>query len=572
MASRAFRSYLLEQRQRSLPQVALFSLFLVIVLALVACGGPSNNTTTSTKKTTHVLTVAVSPKGNFAENFNPFLPAGNVNLYGTNGMIYETLYFFNREDGTTTPMLATGYQFSSDASSVTFTLRQGVKWSDGQPFTSDDVVYTLNLMQQNKSLDTSNLWDTIKNVSAPDANTVVVNFTHPAQPIIWYLAGQTYIVPKHVWQSVSDPTKYTNNNPVGTGPFVLKSFTPQIYKLAKNPGYWQPGKPAVDELDYPAFDSNTSTELLLSRGTLDWNGQFTPNIQKTYVDRDPAHNHYWFPAHQVTALYMNMAKFPFNNLAVRQAISSAIDRDQLNKLGESGYQAPASPTGLVLPANKSFLSPDYASSAFTVDTAKSASLLQSAGFTKGSDGIYADSTGRKLSFNLMVVTGWTDWVTDCQIIQSEMKNIGINVNVNAVSFNAYFTALQMGTYDVAIHWTNPGPTPYYLYNTLLNSANTAPVGKQAASNWSRWSDSNTDKLLNQYASTTDASTQQQDINGLQKIMVEQLPVIPLVYGSTWYEYSTARFTGWPDETHAYAVPGPFETPDAEIVVLHLQPV
>src|SRR5579859_8283573 len=108
MASRAFRSYMLEQRQRNLPQVALFSLFLVIVLALVACGGPSNNTTTSTKKTTHVLTVAVSPKGNFAENFNPFLPAGNVNLYGTNGMIYETLYFFNREDGTTTPMLATG--------------------------------------------------------------------------------------------------------------------------------------------------------------------------------------------------------------------------------------------------------------------------------------------------------------------------------------------------------------------------------------------------------------------------------------------------------------------------------
>src|SRR5438270_2733949 len=189
MTSPAFRSYMLEQRQRNLPQVALFSLFLVIVLALVACGGPGNNTTTPSK-TTHVLTVAVSPKGNFAENFNPFLPAGNVNLYGTNGMIYETLYFFNREDGSTTPMLATGYQFSSDASSVTINLRQGVKWSDGQAFTSDDVVYTLNLMQQNKALDTSNLWGTIKNVSAPDANSVVVNFTHPAQPIIWYLAGQ----------------------------------------------------------------------------------------------------------------------------------------------------------------------------------------------------------------------------------------------------------------------------------------------------------------------------------------------------------------------------------------------
>ncbi len=570
MTPQALRSYMLEQRQRSLLRMALLSLFLVLVLTLAACGG-GNNTTTSTKAY-HILTVAVSPKGNFSQNFNPFLAPGNVNLYGTNGMIYETLYFFNREDGSSTPMLATGYQFSKDANSVTITLRQGVKWSDGQPFTSDDVVYTLNLMQKYKALDTAGLWNTIKNVSAPDANTVVVNFIHPAQPVIWYLAGQTYIVPKHVWQSVSDPTQYTNNNPVGTGPFVLKSFTPEIYKLAKNPNYWQPGRPAVDELDYPAFDSNTSTELLLSRGTLDWNGQFTPNIQKTYVDRDPAHNHYWFPPHQVTALYMNLAKFPFNNLAVRQAISYAIDRDQLNKLGESGYQAPASPTGLVLPANKSFLSPAYANSTFTVDTSKATSLLQSAGFTKGGDGIYADKNGKKLAFTINVVTGWTDWVTDCQIMQSELKAIGINVNVNAVSFNAYFTALQMGTYDSAIHWTNPGPTPYYLYNTLLNSANTAPVGKQAASNWSRWSDSNTDKLLNQYASSTDSSVQQQAINGLQKIMVEQLPVIPLVYGSTWYEYSTARFTGWPDQNNAYAVPGPFETPDAEIVVLHLQPV
>src|SRR5712692_9670855 len=76
------------------------------------------------------------------------------------------------------------------------------------------------------------------------------------------------------------PSKFTNPNPVGTGPFTLKAFTPQLIDLAKNPNYWQPGKPVVSEIRYPSFNSNTSAELLLSRGEVDWTGLFTPNVQK----------------------------------------------------------------------------------------------------------------------------------------------------------------------------------------------------------------------------------------------------------------------------------------------------
>ena len=93
----------------------------------------------------------------------------------------------------------------------------------------------------------------------------------------------------------------------------------------------------------------------------------------------------------------------------------------------------------------------------------------------------------------------------------------------------------MGTFDIAISWTNAGPTPFYLYNSLLNSVDSAPVGQQASSNFERWMDPNTDKLLAQYATTTDSSLQQQALNGLQQIMVAPLHSIPLVFGPTWNE-------------------------------------
>lgn len=544
----------------------IVSFLMLAALLLSACGGAATTQSSSTKST--VLTITTGPKGDFTRAFGPMAPNPDD---GTLGYIYETLLFFNRMDGSIKPWLASSYQFASDAKSVTFTLRQGVKWSDGQPFTSDDVVFTLNLLKQYPAADTNGLWQYIQNVTAPDANTVTVSFNTPYTPILWYLGGQTWIVPKHLWANVGDPGKYTNPNPVGTGPFVLKSFTPQLIVLDKNPSYWQPGKPQVTELRFPSFNSNTGAELVLARGDLDWTGLFTPDIEKTYVAKDPAHNKYWFPPSNVVMLYLNTAKAPFNQLAVRQAISSALDRQQMFKVAESGYEPVAHPTGLVLPAQKSFLASDYANSAFTQDATKSTQLLESAGFKKGSDGIYVDKNGKRISFAINVVTGWTDWVTNCQIMSNNLKAIGMDVTVNAISFNAYYSALQLGNFDAAISWTNPGPTPFFLYNSLLNSHNTAAVGKTASSNWERWSDPTTDKLLNQYATSADPNVQQTALAGIQKVMVEQLPSIPLVYGATWNEYSTRRFTGWPSADNPYAMPAPFDYPDNAVVVLNLVP-
>src|SRR5262249_34515288 len=151
----------------------------------------------------------------------------------TQGMIYETLLYFNRMDGSIHPWLASSYKWASDATSVTFSIRPGVKWSDGQPLTSEDVVYTLNLAKQYPALDLNSLWKNIANVSNPDTHTVVVTFSHPASPMLWYVGGQTYIVPKHIWQHIGDPTMAVNATPVGTGPFTLKTFNTQLYVLGR---------------------------------------------------------------------------------------------------------------------------------------------------------------------------------------------------------------------------------------------------------------------------------------------------------------------------------------------------
>jgi peptide/nickel transport system substrate-binding protein len=171
-----------------------------------------------------------------------------------------------------------------------------------------------------------------------------------------------------------------------------------------------------------------------------------------------------------------------------------------------------------------------------------------------------------------VVVGFPNWIADGQIMAEELKEIGINVSINAISYAAWYSALQLGDYETSIGWTDPGPSPFFIFDGLLNSGNTAPPGKAAASNWERWSSPTSDRLLNQYASTTDPHVQQQAIDGLEKIMVEQLPAIALFNGAIYCEYSTAHFTGWSSASNPYALAFPVDPPDNEITLLHLHPV
>ncbi len=159
-------------------------------------------------------------------------------------MIYEPLLHFDiLKPGTVYPWLATSYAFSPDGRTLTFHLHPGIRWNDGTPFSSADVVYTFNLMRSNAALNSNGIelaW-----VTGPDANTVVMTFTSPAYTQLYANADQSLIVPKHVWQSISSPGTYPDTNPIGTGPYILKQLTPQGITLTANPHYWQPGKPQI---------------------------------------------------------------------------------------------------------------------------------------------------------------------------------------------------------------------------------------------------------------------------------------------------------------------------------------
>lgn len=544
------------------------SFLTILVVVLAACGGGSSTTKQVRPAHPNSLTLLANEQDAYTQNYNPYSPGV---ISGTQGLIYETLLYVNRLDGTVKPWLASSYELASDAQSITFHLRQGVTWSDGQPFTSDDVVFTLNLILKNPSIDLTGIGAAVKDVSAPDASTVVVTLNKPFNPIVWILGGQVFILSKHTWSGVKgDPSQFADPNPVGTGPYIVKSFTPQLVDLVKNPKFWQPGKPQVDEVKIPAYSSNDSAQLALQKGEIDWTNLFVPNLDRTYVALDKEHYHYWFPSSDDVMLYLNLTKAPFNDLQVRKAISLALNRDNISKLGEAGYEPPANPTGLVGESIQSYIDPHFSALQFTQDIAQADQTLESDGWTKGAGGYYTKN-GKQLAFSIIVVSGYTDYVADCQVMVKDLQAAGINATVNAMSNDAFTSALQNGQYDAGILWTNPGPTPYYIYDGLLRSTNSAPVGQSAPSNYERWIDPPTDKLLDQYASSTDPQVQRQALNGLQHIMVEQLPSIPLTAEPYWYEYSTAKFVGWPDAQHPYAAPGTAEYPDIEIVLLNLQP-
>ncbi len=165
------------------------------------------------------------------------------------------------------------------------------------------------------------------------------------------------IVPEHVWSSIKDPAKFTNTKPVGTGPFTLEKFAPTQYTLKKNPDYWQADKIAPDEVVMPAQSTNQSTNQLdVTSGKFDWSYNYLPDVEKTFVDKDPD-NTYWFPPGGVIGLFMNLTKAPYSNVDFRKGVSLAIDRDTIADKAVNGYETGASQSGLILPNLEKWLDP-----------------------------------------------------------------------------------------------------------------------------------------------------------------------------------------------------------------------
>ncbi|MEF1219590.1 ABC transporter substrate-binding protein, partial [Photobacterium damselae] len=196
-----------------------------LALAVVAAATAFTAPTVSAAEKSQ-LTIVPDFYPTMVRNFNPYLA---TNLRTTTDFIYEPLVIFNQMKGNEPVMrLAKNYFMSDDLMKVTFEIRDGVKWSDGKPFTADDVVYSFELLKNKPELDQRGINKWVKGVKK-DGNKVIFDLTE-ANSNVPYEISFVPVVAKHVWSKVKDPTSFTNENPVGTGPFtVIETFTPQLY-------------------------------------------------------------------------------------------------------------------------------------------------------------------------------------------------------------------------------------------------------------------------------------------------------------------------------------------------------
>jgi peptide/nickel transport system substrate-binding protein len=545
----------------------------LLAAALAACGGSSPSSgsgSASASGPSGTLTISNEQGTLWTCSFNPFNPS-NLAQGVTFGQVYEPLAFVNTlQSGKATPWLATAWAWSDGNKRLTFTIRNGVKWNDGTPMTAADVAFTFNLMKKFPTLDLNSAWSVLSSVTQ-QGNKVVMTFKNAAVPYFYYIADQTPIVPQHIWSTIANPVSYADANPVGTGAFTVNPCSAQNITYVANPHYWQPGEPKLAKVLYPAFTSNDPANTYLATGQAQWGSQFIPNIESFYTSKSPD-NHYWFPPIANVTLIPNLTVPGLNNAAVRQAMAYAIDRNRVSQIGEYGYEPPANQTGIVTPTFSSWEDTSAASQYdYGYNPAKAKQILTSAGFKMGSNGIFASPSGKPLSFTVINIGGYSDWVASMQVIQQDLKTVGIQITTDNLSQNDFLSRLYNGDYQLAYNNQQGGPSPYYEFRQWLYSANSAPIGKQAASNWERYSNPATDALINQYATTTSKAQQQQIVDQLQQVLLKDVPFIPVTEEVAWYQYNTSKFTGWVTQSDPYAVPAAYFYPDMGQVLLHLAP-
>src|SRR5580700_6225212 len=395
----------------------------LLAAGLAACSSSSSpsassSSTSSAATTGKTLVMESSPETTITQAFNPFVPTQAAYGMGATGLIYEPLIQFDLASPTINyPWLATSYAWSNGDKTITFTIRQGVKWNNGTPMTPADVAFTFDLVKANASINSGGL--NISSVST-SGNTVTLTFPTSQYTNLEEIAGQA-IVPKSQWNGVN-PATFTDATPVGTGPDMLGSFTPQGIILKKNPYYWQAAEVKVPNVDFPVYTSNTGALSALFSNQIDWTGNYIPGLQKEFVNTDPAHHGYWEAAGGDESLEPNLTKWPTNQLAVRQAMSLAVNRTLLASEGEAGLANPITESGgLTLPTFQAWAGP--VSSATMPSTANSAAaeqVLTKAGFTKGSNGFF-EKGGKEVTVTIIAPTAYTDMSQVDAIAAQELK-------------------------------------------------------------------------------------------------------------------------------------------------------
>ncbi|WP_425837232.1 ABC transporter substrate-binding protein [Microbacterium sp. PA5] len=533
-------------------KTSLAAVGLAAALVLTGCAGGTGETTDPAGSGA-ALTIAKPDGAITTESNNPYLGDSSASKYGYGKVIFESLALVNPTgDLGTTPWLAEEVTWNEDFTQLTAKARSGVKWSDGEDFTAEDIAFSFNQVLDGKLNDTNAL--DLKSV-AVDGDTVTIDFnsskfTQQARVLHFQ------IVPEHIWADIADP----NTDPltgegqaVGTGPYVLDSWTTESVTLAANPEYWG-GELAVPELHYVSYGDNAALTTALATGEADWAQAFIPQIQDAYLSADDANQFLVSPTAGAGTLFLNLQKKPFNDVALRQALAWTIDRQAYVDIAREGASSPVwSVTGLGEVLDSEIL-PEYQGQDYSVDVEKAKSILEDAGYT-WKDEKLIDPDGEAVSFSISVPAGWSDWNTEQALIAEELKEgLGIDVKVDQPDWGGWDAARQEGTFDAIIHWLEDTGNAYGMYTSTMDPK--WIVDGKAAFNFGRFDDPAVTEALNTYANASSDEDRQAALAVMQKAFVENVPAIPLGSHPLLGEFNTRNYVGWPSEDDQYASADP----------------
>jgi len=551
----------------------------LLAAGLAACSSSSSSSGSAASSasggttTGKTLVMESSPETSITQDFNPYVNTQAAYGMGADGLIYEPLIQFNMvAPPQYYPWLATSYAWSDGGKTITFAIRPGVKWNNGTPMTPADVAFTFNMLKKYPAVNLNGL--KIQTVST-SGNNVVLTFPSAQYTNLQSIAG-TAIVPQSVWGSAGNPATFQDPNPVGTGPYMLGTFTPQGIILKKNPNYWQAADVQVPSVDFPVYTSNTGALAALFAGQIDWTGNFIPGLQQNFVAKDPTHHGYWEAPGGTNSLMPNLNKWPTNQLPVRQAISLAINRQLLAQEGEAGLEQPVlNATGMPLPTFQAWVGPVASmTNSATGSAAAAEQVLTKAGYTKGSNGFF-QKNGQTVALTIVDPAAYTDYAEVDSLVAQQLRAAGIDATFQGLSVDAWNTDVASGDFQLTSHWSNGGLTPYNMYDGWLDSS--LATGNTATGDYERLNNPTINAQLATLAAAGTTAAQTQALVPIEQYVANNLPIIPTTTASQWYEWNSQNYTGWPTQQNPYETGQPSgsnnggSTGTDEVVILHLRP-
>ncbi len=498
--------------------IAGFALALTLVVSgCTSAGQPAGSAASSGQAPVAGGTVTI-PIG-ADPTLNPWSPNAFVESLFINRVIFDGLTKPGK-DLAPAPDLAESWTIAPDGLSWTFKLRSGVKWSDGTPFSADDVAFTFNDVVLKPDLGAQNRasYAAVKTVTVVDPTTVRFDLSRKFAALASFLAYNAGILPKRVLSA--DPLKTTSFNkgvPVSTGPFKVEKYTSgQSVSLVRNENYFGP-KPYLDKVVFTVVpDPNTQIAQALS-------GDITIMIldNKAAVDRVKTANGLVVASRPLVQYYwlaLNQTDQRFTDVRVRQAFVQAIDRQAIIKSVELGYGSIANSP--ITPALAAYYDPSLASK-YPYDPQKAKDLLGQAGWTPGANGVL-QKDGKPFQFTMDVgQRGVLEPVN--ALIQQDLKKVGVIADLNTMEWNAYIQKdVVQRNYTATVNWwtypSDPDVFPYY---------HSSAAGK--GFNIPGYQDPKLDDLLVQGQSASDLEARKAVYKQLQAYTSETLPYLFLWY-------------------------------------------